>query len=65
LCEVSLADGGFELDRGELAEGALTSAAVVGGLDPEPVGVEDPADVVVVDRRTGRLAGPASLAQDA
>jgi hypothetical protein len=30
----------------------------------EFVGVEDPTDVIVVDRRTGRLAGSTTLAQD-
>jgi hypothetical protein len=34
LSEVSVADDGFELDRGELAEGALPPALVVGPFDP-------------------------------
>jgi hypothetical protein len=50
LSEVSFADDGLELDRGELAEGALPPAVVVGAFDPGD------------DRQAELLAGGPGLA---
>jgi transposase len=60
LSEVSLADDGFELDRGELAEGALPSAVVVGAFDPMMIARRSSSRVAQV-WRSRTATGSASL----